>query len=142
MKPQIIEAIRAHILSRPNLDPRDYGRDAAAYRADQRTTLTDRAHALKLLAAVESRDSITAAMMLDPYRNTGRFTIKQDGQTIRADYCTGQYWATEYRAGAARYLANLLWDYLREQCNATTGDQIRKQARLMLGAPLARRFFN
>ncbi len=141
MKQQIIAAIRAHIMSRPNIDSRDYG-NIKIQRADQRKATKDAHAALAFLGAISARDDITAAAMLDPARNTGRFSIKQDGQTIRADYCTGQYWPTEYRAGAARYLADVLWNYLREQDHAQTGHDLRKRAAGIIGAPLARRFYN
>lgn len=32
------------------------------------------------------------------------------------DYCTGQYWPTEYRAAACAVLAAALWDYKRSKC--------------------------
>jgi hypothetical protein len=32
------------------------------------------------------------------------------------DYCTGQYWPTEYRRAACAVLASALWTYKREKC--------------------------
>ena len=142
-KAQIIEVIRAYIVSRPNFDPCNYS-DATSYRADLRTATKDRAAALHLLAAIEARDTITAADMLDSAHNYGRFTIKTEGEKIRAEYITGQYYPTEYRAGIARYLSGIFWDYLREHATPAdaTGHDIRKAAALALGKPIARRFFN
>lgn len=140
MKPQIIQTIRAFINSRPGLDPRDYDRDPTLYRADSRMIQKQRRDALAMLAAVEARDSITADQMLA--LQSHRFTIKADQGRVIADYTTGQFYPTEYRAGAARYLASLIWAYIREHCNGKTTDDIRKQARLMLGASIARKYFN
>ena len=142
-KTQICATIRQFINSRPGFEPGNYG-DATSYRADQRTAIKDRAHALQLLAAIESRDTITAADMLNPRNNSGRFTIEQQGDKTRAQYITGQYYPTEYRAGAARYLAGIFWDYLREHATPpnATGHDIRKAAAMALGRPTAARFYN
>jgi hypothetical protein len=34
----------------------------------------------------------------------------------RIDYCTGQYFVTEYRRAACAVLASALWEYTRERC--------------------------
>lgn len=142
-KTEIIATIRRFINSRPNFDSCNYS-DATSYRADLRTAAKDRAAALHILAAIEARDTITAADMLDPAHNYGRFTLKTEGKTIRAEYIAGQYYPTEYRAGIARYLSGIFWDYLREHATPAdaTGHDIRKAAALALGKPIARRFFN
>lgn len=41
------------------------------------------------------------------------------------DYCTGQYWPTEYRAAACAVLAAALWDYARENMPAPKGKVTR-----------------
>jgi hypothetical protein len=143
-KTAMCTAIRKFINSRPGFDPRDYGREVQALRADQRSATKDRAHALRLLEAIESRDTITAADLLKPSNNAGRFTVEQQGEKIRIDYTVGQYYATEHRAGAARYLASIFWDYLSEHATPpnATGHDIRKAAALALGRPIAARFYN
>jgi hypothetical protein len=55
-----------------------------------------------LLDAVAARDSLTADAMRAVLMGTGRLTLSTDG---RLDYCTGQYFPTEYRKAAARALA-------------------------------------
>ena len=57
--PDIITAVRAHIHSRPGLDPRNYA-TAAAYRADSRRAARDKGDALALLAALEGYPNAAA----------------------------------------------------------------------------------
>ena len=42
------------------------------------------------------------------------------------DYCTGQYWPTEYRRAACAVLASALWDRKREDMPAPQGKLTRK----------------
>ncbi len=37
-------------------------------------------------------------------------------RAVKIDYCTGQYFPTEYRKAAARLMASVLWTWVREQC--------------------------
>jgi hypothetical protein len=59
---------------------------------------------------------------------------------VRVDYCTGQYFPTEYRAAACAVLATILWDYISPECK--TGNDIRKWARAEFGRGIASRWFN
>ncbi len=131
-KEAICNALATFIRQRPGFEYGNYG-DAASYRADVRSVGRDKQHAETLLAAVRWRDSITADDMLKAAQAGGRLTIElraSDGANPNlpndaplpvggvwigeVDYCTGQYWCTEYRAGVARYLASLLWDWTRD----------------------------
>ena len=62
------------------------------------------------------------------------------------DYCTGQYWPTEYRRAACAVLAGAVWGWLRDECiKSTDGMQagnIRKAAAREFSRPVARRWFN
>ena len=118
----------------------DAGRKA--YRAEVRAIGRDLRDARELLRAVELRPSIGApelrkafsafsgrltwravgevcdtcngAGTLGTERNTC-YTCKASGTYPRSelDYCTGQYWPTEYRAAACVVLASALWAYWR-----------------------------
>lgn len=70
-----------------------------------------------------------------------RLTMK-NGQI---EYCTGQYFPTEYRPAACRVLVSLIWDDLREEKKADGsplyGD-IRKAARRIVSRRIARNYFN
>lgn len=147
----ILDALGSWINQRPGLEFGCYG-DVAAYRAEQRAILTDKKHALILLSAVRWRDSITADDLKAAFRAySGR--LSWDGEKL--DYCTGQYWPTEYRAAACAVLASILWAYWRDCADPATegeptqqpgivdiGGYIRKQARREFGRTIASRWFN
>jgi hypothetical protein len=64
------------------------------------------------------------------------------------DYCTGQYWPTEYRAAVCAVCASALWDYYREDFakaanpGESPGDAIRRKFRRQFGAAMQRRWFD
>lgn len=146
-KQALISALRRWIEQRPGLEFGNYG-DIRAYRAEQRDITRDLHHARELLRAVEWRDSITAEDILRAA--DGRLTIAVDGDSVRIDYCTGQYFPTEYRPAASRVLSSVLWAYWREntvhenleKSGRSMGDVIRSQARYNLSRAVARRYFN
>jgi hypothetical protein len=133
---RILTALNGFMHQRPGLDFANYG-DVRLYRSEYAGILRDLHDAEKLLTAVSWRESITADDLKKAFRAfSGRLTW--DGQ--RMDYCTGQYFPTEYRKAVCAVLASALWDYWRTP--ETTGDDIRKKARKELGARLANRWFN
>ena len=115
-KPQILEALRQWINQRPGLDFANYG-EWKSYRSELRSITRDRADALQLMRAVELRDSITAEDLVKAFSAfSGRLTLTEESVEkpgfpthARLDYCTGQYWPTEYRKAAAAVLASALW---------------------------------
>lgn len=137
-KTAILSALRAFVRQRPGLEFANYG-DVQAYRAEVRSITKDLHHAEELLRAVELR-SIDADAILKAV-GSGRLSIEATDKGIRVDWCTGQYWPTEYRRGVAASLASALWNYWRE-CGYDTGDKIRAEARRSLSRAVARRFFN
>jgi hypothetical protein len=154
----ILEALERWIRQRPGLDYGNYG-DPVAYRAEVRSIGRDLQDARALLRAVERR-SITAADLRRAFESAFSGRLSWDGK--RLDYTTGQYWPTEYRRAVAAVLASALWAYWRDHCmpagelmhNSETGETlyrykgmraseyIRHTAKLELGAPIARRYFN
>lgn len=130
-KEQITDALRAFLRQRPGLEWANYG-STASYRAESRSITRDLRHAMELLRAVELR-SIPADAMLGKH---GRLTVGP-----RIDWCTGQYWPVEYRAGVARYLASLLWDHWRDRCGCSTVEKIRAEASRSLSRVVVARFF-
>ena len=138
-KQTLISALRRWIEQRPGLEFDNYG-DIRAYRAEQRDITRDLHHARELLRAVEWRDSITAEDIVRAAN--GRLTIAVDGDSVRIDYCTGQYFPTEYRPAAARVLSSVLWAYWRENMANPDGDALRRTARRELSRAVARRYFN
>ena len=192
LKTSICDALAAFIRQRPGFDYANYG-DAASYRADSRRASLQKRDAETLLQAVRWRDSISGADILEAARG-GRLTIvphdtcgacdgsgigaiiaNRDGTTrnvpcdgeinVRIDYCTGQYFPTEFRAGVCRVLSSALWNWQREAMPEPTivvtddtengrlehrvygngmsaGDWLRAKFRREFGSSLARRVFN
>lgn len=151
---ELLERLERFIAQRPGFDFSNYG-DMASYRADARTATQQLNDARAMLAAISWRESITADMIRAALRSGGRLTLRDDGTL---DYCTGQYWPTEYRAGACRVLASILWDYWRDNMPArddngmvpgpnrfghamSAGDYLRRTARSELGKSIANRWF-
>jgi hypothetical protein len=64
------------------------------------------------------------------------------------DYCTGQYFPTEYRKAVCAVLASALWTRHRGGMSndtidgKTPGDRIRAQFREVFGRAIASRYFN
>lgn len=144
-KETLIAALRKFIAQRPGLEFGNYG-DVSAYRSEMRSITKDRHHAETMLASVAWRDSITADAILEASKHafSGRLTITEPtpGRFV-LDYCTGQYWPTEYRRAVCSVLSSALWDYWRE-CGgpASTGDTIRKTAAAELSRSIAQRWFH
>ena len=138
-KSTIIAALRKWINQRPGLEFGNYG-DVSAYRSELRSITRDLQHARAMVNYVAWHDSITAEMILHA-AGSGRLTLTADGDKVRIDYVTGQYWPTEYRRAVCHLMSSVIWAWLRENCEYKTGDDIRKAARRQLGAGVARRWF-
>ena len=138
-KQTIIDALHQWINQRPGLEFGNYG-DVSSYRAEMRSIGKDLQHARAMVNYVAWHDSITAEMILHA-AGSGRLTLTADGDKVRIDYVTGQYWPTEYRRAVCHLMSSVIWAWLRENCDYKTGDDIRKAARRELGAGVARRWF-
>lgn len=132
-KARVMGALRVFAHQRPGLEFGNYG-DVRAYRSEMRGITKDLHHFRELAAAVDAR-SITADDLIRAASN--RLTIHEDGDKVRIEYCTGQYWPTEYRPAACRVLVSALWDYWRAY-----GDDPRAMARHNLSRGVASRWFN
>lgn len=139
-KQTIIDALNRWIAQRPGLEFGNYG-DVSSYRAELRSIGKDLQHARAMVNYVAWHDSITADMILDA-AGSGRLSIVvRDDGTVAIDYCTGQYWPTEYRRAVCALMSSVIWAWLRENCEYKTGDDIRKAARRELGQSIANRWF-
>ncbi len=115
-KETVISALRKFVAQRPGLEFGNYG-NVKAYRAELRQITKDRHHAEKLLSAVAWRDSITAEQIIEAAKHaySGRLSLEPtDDGAVRIDYCTGQYFPTEYRRAVCAVLSSVLWDYWRD----------------------------
>lgn len=137
-KQTLIAALRRFIAQRPGMDPCNYA-DHRAYRSESRSITQDRQHAEAILAQVEWRDSLTADNIVGASKHafSGRLAIGEPAPgKFELDYCTGQYFPTEYRKAAASVLASALWDYWR-----TDGNSPRDLGRKTFGRTIANRYF-
>lgn len=138
-KQTLIACLRKFIAQRPGLEFGNYG-DVSAYRSEMRSITKDRHHAEELLRAVSWRDSITADDILHAAKHafSGRLTISEpEPDRFVLDYCTGQYWPTEYRRAVCSVLSSALWNYWRD-----AGDGPIGAARRELPRSIAQRWFN
>lgn len=124
------------ISQRSGIDWRDYGGDRDAFMGDYRPMLQAGKDARILLRWVEN-SSMTVDDMLPGFRAfSGRLSLTENG----LEYCTGQYFPTEYRHAVCAVLSTMLWDYYRESTD--TGESMRKKFVRMFGRGIARRWFN
>jgi hypothetical protein len=139
----ILAAMREWISQRPGLDFNNYG-NVPAYRAELRSITRDLADARTLLRAVELSSMDTETLKGAFRAFSGR--LSWDGSKL--DYCTGQYWPTEYRRAVCAVLAAALWDWYRADFAAaakpgeSAGDAIRRNFRREYGRAIAGRWFN
>lgn len=135
-KSDILAHLSRFVSQRSGIDGRNYG-DRASFMGDYRPILKAGRDARAMIRYIELRDSITADMLLASFRAfSGRLSISDRG----CDYCTGQYFPTEYRNAACAVLSMAIWDWLRPDCK--DGHAIRKAARRELGRSIANRWFN
>ncbi|NBW07837.1 MAG: hypothetical protein EBR82_07400 [Caulobacteraceae bacterium] len=106
----IFNALETWINRRPGLEYANYG-NQTAYRSELRSIAKDRREALAALAEARSltpRHELLLASF--PAAFSGR--LEWDGAKL--DYCTGQYFPTEYRKAAAAVLRRYI-----HQCKVT-----------------------
>jgi hypothetical protein len=161
-KEQIVQLLSAWIRQRPGLEFGNYG-DVSCYRAEIRSIGKDLAQARQLLRYVEL-SSISAEELSDAFRDaySGRLSLTEDKGRPALDYCTGQYWPTEYRRAACAVLASAIWSHFRDHCmpegelvhNSETGetfkrykgqragDYLRSTLSREFGRSIANRWFN
>ena len=134
----ILNALTAFANQRPGLDYANYG-NPSSYRSEMRSITKDLHHTRALLSAVR-HSMITGDELKAAFQNAYSGRLSWNGKSL--DYCTGQYWPTEYRRAVCAVLASALWVYYREHCGCDTGDKIRAAAKRNLPAPIARRWFH
>lgn len=143
-KEYLLRCIRAFVAQRPGMEFGNYG-DVAAYRSESRSITKDRHDAERLIDQVAWRDSITTEDIIKASEQafSGRLTIKRVGESgFKIDYCTGQYFPTEYRKAVCAVLASVFWGYFRTCYPASNGNDIRRLARREIGRTVAHRWFN
>ena len=125
-KETVVELLDKFNRQRPGLEYGNYG-DPVSYRAELRGIARDKREADRLLCAVAQSQGMPVETLMEGFRAfSGRLKIERapeggdknsrrnsvDGWQL--DYCTGQYFPTEYRRAVAAVLAAALWDYHRD----------------------------
>ena len=126
-KKTTIELIIQFANQKPGLDFNDYG-DRKYYdkeRLEIRRDLHDFKYLLEFaLNRIENLDGKLTEYLT---KSSGRLTLKNG----KLEYCTGQYFPTEYRPAVNQVLKSLIWEDLREEKDSAgnhlynTGDALR-----------------
>jgi len=146
-KALILTALQRWISQRPGLDFGNYG-DLANYLREMRSIQKDLSHARQLLRAVEL-SSITGDELLAAF---SAYSGRMKWENGKLDYCTGQYWPTEYRRVVCAIAARALWDHKRKHCmpepengaftGLSAGEWLRRSFRREYGRGIAARWFD
>ena len=140
-----LEALHKFAGQRPGLEFGNYG-DLRSYRAECRAITRDLSDFRQLARFVEL-SGITGESLISASKCafSGRLSFVEKDDKVAVDYCTGQYFPTEYRRAACAVLASALWDYYRADIPPETenrGDKLREKFRRMFGARIQKRWFN
>jgi hypothetical protein len=141
-KETILDALYKHIAQRSGIDALNYFDDyrdtegRKAFAAEYREILREGREARMLLHAVRSRD-ISADEILAASKRAFSGRLSWNPDKAQWDYCTGQYFPTEYRAAACAVLAAALWRYM-----ADDGADVRRWAKDNFGRGVQSRWFN
>lgn len=146
-KELILTSLRGFVAQRPRLEFGNYG-DWRNYRAEMRSITRDLNDAKTLLRAVEI-SSIPIDGLRAAFRAySGRLILSDtpDGK-LRLEYCTGQYFPTEYRKAVCAVCAAALLDYYWKDFSASArngesaGDAIRRKFREWFGRRMQKHWF-
>lgn len=145
-KATYLAALHAFANQRPGLDFANYG-NLSTYRAECRAITRDLHDFRQLARFVELANGITAENLVASSKSaySGRLSFVERGDKVGVDYCTGQYFPTEYRRAACAVLADALWSYYRSDIPADTpkpGDALRAKFKRMFGARIQKRWFD
>lgn len=141
-----IEKLVKFVNQRPGLDFCNYG-DIKSYRSESREITRDKHDFQELISLAWSRLGSEFEAKLQVYlsKESGRLTINKDGNL---EYCTGQYFPTEYRPAANRILSTLIWNDYRDEKDANgdpiykSGHEIRKAISRRLSRRVNKNYFN
>ena len=130
--PELKALLRAFVAKRPGFESANYG-SLAAFRADQKRAMRDKADALALISAYP--DDADPRFLVDALMDR----LRLDGDQL--DYTAGQYWGVEYRAAVCRAVSSALcaWGYKRE--GEHLSETRRRMARIV-GRGCANRWFS
>lgn len=143
-KEAICNALERHINQRTGIDARNYFSDwrdkegISAFRSEYREILRDGREARELLKAVRRNVTVTAEDILSACDRAYSGRLKYNAEKDEFEYCTGQYFCTEYRAAACCVLASVLWHWSERG----TAEDKRTYFRREFGRGIQSRWFN
>ena len=140
-----IEKLVKFVAQRPCLEFANYG-DSKSYNAESREITKDRNDFYELLCLAQRRiENLESKLTYNLEQTNGRLILK-NGQL---EYCTGQYFPTEYRPAASRILAQLIFNDYRDETEDNTpnplykdGIEIRKAIYKQVSRRVAKNYFN
>lgn len=133
------ELLRQFVNQRPGLNYADYG-DIKSYRAEVAEITRDRTDFYDLLSVAQMCISDFDAKLTEYLLNSNdRLTMSADG---KLEYCTGQYFPTEFRPAANRVIKALLFREFAARNNYTDGNQARAAIRKYFGRRINKLYFN
>lgn len=107
----IIEKLTKFVNQRPGLDFANYG-DVKSFRNESAEITRDRTDYFELLSlAATKMPNLNSRLEAHLRETNGRLKLNENGEL---EYCTGQYFPTEYRPAANRVLVDLIWAYHRD----------------------------
>jgi hypothetical protein len=131
---QMLEKLHAFIRQRPGLESANYG-STADYRRELRQIARDKRDAEAMLFCVWRCHGMTPELLGNAAKVAFSGRLTWSGADW--EYCTGQYWPTEYRRAACAVLAAALRTYW-----ANPNWSPFQSARNELGVGVAKRWFN
>lgn len=133
-----IEKLIAFVRQRPGLEYCNYG-DIASYRKEKREITADLRDFYELLSLAQLRIDNLEQKITDYLKNTsGRLKLNDLNEL---EYCTGQYFPTEYRPAVNRILSNLIWNSFTDEIHETANDK-RKAIKKRVSRRLMRYYFS
>ena len=105
-KAAILVALHTFMESGPRLEFANYG-DIKAYRAESRQITRDLHDARILLQYVECH-TISGDMLAEAFKHSFSGRLSWDWESRGIEYCTGQYYPTEYRRAVCAVLSGAI----------------------------------
>jgi hypothetical protein len=135
---QQLEALVTFVAQRSGIEYADYG-ERHAFMSDYRPILRHGQHARTMLAYLRWR-TLAPDFLASVAGPSGRLTW--DATRGQWDYCTGQYFPTEYRRAACRLLASATETVWRNDAGGCVSrDDIVAKARREFGRAIASTWF-
>ena len=137
---EIKSLLRAFVAQRPGFENANYG-SLAAFRADQKRAMRDKADALALINAFP--DEADPRFLVGVLSSGNRLSLEGG----KLEYITGQYYCTEYRAAVCRAVSDALhslsWAQSQERLAETRKlAETRQRMARIVGRGCANRWFS